>query len=221
MTRPVLPPLLERYVERAIDQVSPEAAGTLLHQEGHMRLGPDRDWMPFSAEQTIEAKRTGFVWHARFRMAPLVTGVVEDAFEEGHGRLDAKLWGLIPVAHGRGPEVDRGEAERYLSELVWCPMAIRDNPELHFESRGNNCVRAWVYDEETYVDLFFDGDGDISGARTLTRSRGDERQPWEGRFAEYRQFGPIRAPAYGEVWWEAPDGDFLYWKGRVTELALR
>lgn len=190
----------------------------LLHQRGEIRLGPARDWIPFTAEQRIQATTTAFVWHARFKMAPLLTGVVEDAFEDGRGRLDAKIWGVFPVAHGRGPEVDRGEAQRYLAELPWCPLAFWYNPELRFEQLDASTVRVWVFDETTYVDLVFDDAGDIVGGRTQTRNRGDNVEPWEGVFSDYRNFGSIRAPARGHVAWNPPDGEFEYWRGEVTDL---
>ena len=216
-----LPPLVDAYLRRALPEPPPSGAGTLLHQRGEMRLAPERPWMPFTAEQTIEASRCGFVWHARFKMAPLVTAVVEDAYEDGHGRLDAKIWGLIPVAHGRGLEVDRGEAQRYLAELAWCPLALRQNPELTFEALGARTVRVWTHDPDTYVDLAFDKGGDIVGASTTTRSRGDHVEPWHGRFWDFRDFDGVRAPAHGEVSWGEGADAFCYWRGEVTSLSLR
>ena len=174
--------------------------------------------MPFSAEQSLSAVDTEFVWHARFKMAPLVTGVVEDAYVDGRGRLDAKIWGVLPVAHARGLDVDRGEAQRYLAELVWCPMAWLHNPGLQYRVLADDRVRVWVHDHDTYVDYLFDEHGDIVGARTETRSRGDEVQPWEGRFSDFRDFGGIRAPSRGEVWWTTPEGPFVYWQGQVLSL---
>lgn len=222
MARTDLPPLIADYVRRALPGASDEARGTLIHQTGTMRLAPERDWFPFTAEQTLEATHTEFVWHARFKMAPLLTGVVEDAFEDGHGRLDAKIWGVIPLAHGRGLDIDRGEAQRYLSELVWCPTAFLHNPQLNFETTGPRTVRVWVFDERTHVDLQFDAHGDVEAAHTTTRSRGDhsQPQPWRGRFSAYRDFDGIRAPAHAEVCWEAPEGEFTYWRGDVTALEL-
>jgi hypothetical protein len=154
-------------------------------------------------------------------MAPLVTAVVEDAYENGEGRLDAKIWGLLRVAHARGVDVDRGEAERYLAELPWCPLAFLHNPGLHFEERADGVVRVWVHDPQTYVDLSFGPDGDIVGARTTTRSRDGVPTPWEGRFSDYRDHGGIRAPSAGEVWWETPTGRFVYWRGEVKSLSWR
>lgn len=212
-------PLLARHLARNLPDPPDDALGVILHQQGEMRLDPDRPWMPFTAEQRVRADRTAFVWHARFRMAPLVTGVVEDAYEDGEGRLDARIWGIIPVAHARGLEVDRGEAQRYLAELPWCPLAIANNAEIVAESLSSNTVRVHVHDADTYVDLTVDDEGDIIGARTLTRSRGDTVQPWAGRFSDYREFGGVRMPARGQVWWEAPEGDFLYWRGTITDVS--
>jgi deoxyribonuclease V len=218
--RRILPPLLEAYVRRVLPEHIPGPARVLLHQTGEMRLTPARDWMPFTAEQTIAADKTEFVWHARFKMAPLVTAVVEDAFEGGHGRLDAKIWGVIPVAHARGIDVDRGERQRYLAELPWCPMALLYNEELQFDSVGEREIRVWVGDPQTYVDLRFDEAGDIVGTYTETRKRDDITHPWEGRFSDYRDFAGVRAPARGEVMWHLPEGEFTYWRGEVTHLAV-
>lgn len=213
-----IPRILSDYYERAVPEAPSEPRGTSIAQVGEMRLAPDKPWMPFSAEQTISASETRFCWRARFKMAPLVTGMVEDAFENGQGRLDAKLWGLFSLAHARGPAVDRAEAQRYLAELVWSPMALVCNPELRFGEAQDGRLRIWVGDERTYVDLLFDEHGDVAGARTETRSRDGEPQPWEGRFWDYQDFDGIRAPSRGEVWWDAPDGKFVYWRGTVTGL---
>lgn len=220
-TREQLPERLRVHLERNLPDPPAQAVGTLLHQSGRMRLDPKRDWVPFTAEQLIDAGEVGFVWHARVRMAPLVTAVVEDAFEAGKGRLDAKIWGLIPVAHGRGPDIDRGEAERYLAELPWCPLALLRNPDLRFRANEDGSVRVEVFDAETFVDLSFDEAGDIVGSRSTTRSRGDVVQPWVGSFADYRDFGGVRAPSRGRVWWETPEGPFVYWEGEITELGFR
>ena len=210
--------MVERYVRRCVPEPPTTPRGTLIEQTGEMRLAPDRAWMPFTAEQSLSADRVEFVWHARFKMAPLVTGVVEDAFEDGHGRLDAKLWGVLPLAHARGLDVDRGEAQRYLAELVWCPLALLHNPELNYSVVSGDVVRVWVHDPSTYVDLLFDDDGDIVGAKTTTRSRGDQVQPWEGRFSAFADFDAARAPSRGEVWWQTEEGRFVYWRGQVTSL---
>ena len=217
-----VPSQVRAFHHRCAPQVPDDVQGTLLAQVGEMRLGPDRPWFAFSAEQRIEAERTGFVWHARCQLAPLLTGVVEDAYEDGQGRLDAKIWGVLPVAHGRGLHIDRGEAQRYLAELAWCPPALLRNRHLQFETLDEQRVRVWVGDRATSVDLEFDGGGDITGVYTAARPR--ERgvtQAWRGRFFDYRDFGELRAPAKAEVAWETAQGPFTYFRCELNWLRLR
>lgn len=210
-----VPRIVRDHVER---NASGAPVRVRLRQAGEIRLDPAKPWWAFTAEQAMAVDTTAFVWRAQVRMAPLVTGVVEDAFEDGTGRLDARLWRWIRLAHARGPNVDRSEAQRYLAELPWCPWALLRNPDLRFEERDARTVRVSVFDPETWVDLSFDEAGDVIGARTTTRYRATETQPWVGRFSAYRDFDGLRAPAHAEVAWEDDAGEFLYWKADVVAL---
>ena len=74
-----LPAALSAYLDRNLS--GPRAgAGARIEQAGEIRLAPDGAWLPFTAEQSFDARRCGFVWHAKVRMAPFVTAVVEDAY---------------------------------------------------------------------------------------------------------------------------------------------
>lgn len=216
MATHTIPERLRRHAERAL--LAEGVAGTevLLHQKGEMRFGPEGKWMPFTAEQRMSTERVDFRWHARVKMAPLVTAVVDDAYEDGRGVLDAKVWGLVPVAHAEGLELDRGEMQRYLAELPWNPLAMLHNSELRFGDGEAGALRVWAGDPETYVDLGFDEAGDVATAFTRTRCRDDAPVPWGGRFEGYRSFGPVRVPARAEVYWVLPEGEFVYWRGEVT-----
>ena len=218
-----VPSRIRQAYRRAVPEPPAQTVGTQLEQQGTMRLAPTKPWMPFTAEQTFDAERVGFVWHARMKMAPLLTCVVDDAFEDGRGRLDAKVLGVVPVAHARGVEVDREEAQRYLAELVWCPTAWVHNPELRYRELPDGIVRVWTANPETYVDLSFDESGDILGVSTATRVRGDlgEAQRWEGRFFDYRDFDGIRAPSRAEVGWRTDEGLYLYWRGEIISLCFQ
>ncbi|PRP98503.1 hypothetical protein ENSA5_29730 [Enhygromyxa salina] len=212
-----LPDALRSFAERNI--LRRDYARVVLEQEGTMRLQPNASWRPFTAEQWTSAREVAFCWHARVKMAPFVTMVIDDAFEGGHGRLDVKLWGRLPVAHDDGPELDRGEAMRYLAELPWNPAALLTNPELRFAEGPEGSVRVWTGDPRTYVDAHLDEAGDIVRTYSETRSMGDAGPaPWEGRFSDYADLGGLRVPCRGEVSWLLPEGRFEYWRGEITSL---
>src|SRR2546428_3678952 len=66
-------------------------------QRGEIRASPSARWIPFTAEEVIETKRSSFRWEARYRGGSMGLISVTDAYEEGHGRLVVKLGGVIPV----------------------------------------------------------------------------------------------------------------------------
>ena len=214
-----IPRRIAEFVERNVAGDPSRSERIVIHQTGTMRLQPGAKWRPFSAEQWSAVSTIAFCWHARVKMAPLVTAVVEDAFEDGRGRLDVRVWGKLPIAHGEGPDIDRGEVQRYLAELPWNPAAMVRNPALHYEELENQSIRVLAIDRETYVDLGFDEAGDIVGAYTETRVRGDSGPaPWQGVFGDYVEMGGVRIPRHGEVSWLLPSGKFTYWTGDITDV---
>lgn len=218
-----LPAKIERYLNLCIpsDVSVDKILGVQLEQVGELRSSPTGSWIHFTANQYTSASDTQFTWTANFKLFPFVTGVAVDEYESGTGRLDVKLWGCIPMVRARGPEVDRGEVQRYLAELAWNPMAFRNNDRLCFSENEDGSIRVGLKgDEETYVDLQFDNDtGEIVGTKAL-RSNGTNVLPWAGNFHDYAVFDGIRMPSRGEVSWETPEGKFVYWRGEVVSSRM-
>lgn len=214
-----IPSIWQAYFERHVPKPPINPRGTMISQHGTILLDSGK-WAPFTAEQTFEANRCGFCWHARVKMAPLVTAVVDDAFDHGHGRLEAKVFGFLKVASGEsGVELDRGEAIRYLGEIPWNPMAIVHNPEIRFDVAPSGNPRIWTHDPKTYVDCTFDNDGDLVQIETTTRSRGKEGpMPWSARFLRYGEFDGVRVPISAEVSWDLPSGRQTYWRAEIDHF---
>jgi Family of unknown function (DUF6544) len=87
-----------------------------LRQEGQFRMGQDRGWMPFTAQEYYTTDPPGYLWAATFTMAPLVTVRGRDRYAEGQASIDMRLLSLIPVANDRGPGLNQGDLLRYLNE---------------------------------------------------------------------------------------------------------
>lgn len=215
-----IPGPVRRFATRNLETQPARPGRVVLEQRGSMRLKPNARWLPFTAEQWASETDVAFCWHARVKMAPLLTSVVEDAYEDGHGRLGVKMWGALPLAHEEGPQIDHGEIQRYLAELPWNPRALLANPALRFEDGPEDAVRVWTKSPETYVDLHFDAAGDIVRTFSETRSRGAEGPaPWEGLFEDYGVLGGVRIPTRAKVAWLLPDGCFTYWRGEVVSFS--
>ena len=126
-----------------------------------------------------------------------------------------------------GPELDRGEALRYLAELPWAPDAILGNPALRWRMVGDDWaeVSMQTADGPVALRLRFDGAGDIvevfAEARDTTDDEGNPvALPWQGVFRDYRMIGARRIPVEGEVGYIRDEGFRPYWQGRITGYSV-
>lgn len=115
-----LPAPARRLLTHALTPGIPLVPTVLLDMAGEIRL---KRWMPFTARQVLRAS-AGFVWDATVGKTPIrFSG--GDAYWQGAGTLDFRLWGLIPVARATGPDIDRSAAGRLAAETVaWAPQAL-------------------------------------------------------------------------------------------------
>lgn len=200
-----------------------EARGAWLRQRGAMRLGRERGWSPFHAEQQFSVEPPGFQWKARIRVAPFVSVSVTDAYEESRGFLRVSWFG-IPLSRASGPEMSAGELMRFLAELAWCPPAYA-NPKLTWSATGDRTLEVELREGETSARVALDVDdlGRIVACRArrlrLVGKRFEDAD-WHAEFGEYRQFGALRMPSRGEASWELPEGRFTYWRGEIVDAGL-
>jgi hypothetical protein len=217
---PVLPLIVRAYAERAGGHVGSVRVVHAQHQ-ATLATAVNTPPIPITADQWTGTMTPGIVWSAAGTMNALPVRVI-DAFVSGKGELTAKLLGAIQVAGGTGPDYDKGELMRYLSELPVYPDAILNNGALTWEQLDPATVRvsASYADGVASVRFIFDAAGDIlemrSDDRPMTVDGRTVATPWNGIYGRYTQFGPYRIPAYGEVGWVLPTGLFTYWHGTVT-----
>ncbi len=114
-----LPEPARRYLNHAIAPGTPLASAVRLRMHGEFRKG---NWAPFNAGQVI--RRDGeMLWQASMRLGGLpVSGF--DALQHGQGRMQWKLFGLIPLVLAEGPDVTRSAVGRVEGESVWLPSLL-------------------------------------------------------------------------------------------------
>jgi hypothetical protein len=216
-----LPAIVRNYAVRAGGRIG---APAVFHAKQEATLATDRNRPPIdiNAEQWTGTVEPGIVWVAQGSMNALPVTVF-DAYVEGRGELSARVLGTVQVAGGSGADYDKGELQRYLSELPVYPDAILNNAGLTWREIDDRTVEVSARSRSGTASLrfYFDENGDI------VRSEADDRPmagdggrtlptPWHGIFAEYKQFGQYRIPSYGEVGWMLDDGLFTYWRGRLV-----
>ena len=121
-------------------------------QRGEIRSGPDARWGPFSAEENIDATRSGFRWDAHMGSG-LMSVQVTDAYENGHGRLVVRK-GPLKLRELTGPDLDKGELQRYLAYLSYCPPILLNHTSLAIAAVDSNTLR--VSDTSDATGAFVD-----------------------------------------------------------------
>ena len=192
-----------------------------LQEQGQIRSGPQARWAPFTAEETVEVRRSGFVWEARIRTARLMTVQVTDAYENGHGWAMAKIAG-VPVKSGKGPEYDKGEMQRYLASLT--PPALVNHPHLAWTAIEPNILQVKDATDPTgtTVDFVVDEEGrpvEMRAQRPMTVGKTTVRTPWSALGTLHREWNGMRMPTVREAVWHLPEGSFTYFRSEVTAIS--
>lgn len=215
-----LPEPVQRWLRYSQVIGKPRPTTVRLRQEGEFRTSADAKWMPFEAEEYYTIDPPAFIWIARMQMAPGVTINGRDRYQHGHGSIDMRLLGLIPVAREAGPKLNHGALLRYLNETMWFPAAALA-PYISWEAIDANSARATM----TYggisapATFIFDDQGRLTN---MIAERyylaGDELETWQTPIYGYDTFGGVRVSSEGEGIWKLDSGDFAYIRLHLTDL---
>lgn len=193
-------------------------------EKGEMRMSPEAHWVPFTAEQTIDAKRSNFCWTAHLHTAKILPVTVTDAYEQAHGRLEAKV-GPLTTQKILGSESDKGELQRYLASVVYCPAMLLNNPSLQATAAGPLTLRLRDREDPTGAAI----DIEITDAGKPVACKGDRPRlvgkntmltPWMGIGSDFREREGLQVPDRLEVYWLYPNGWFPYYRSEITNFAV-
>ncbi len=192
-------------------------------ERGETQSAPNARPVSFTSENDIDSTRSRFRWTARFKKGGITSFTVVDAYEEGHGRLAVQLGGLLPVRKFEGPDVDRGELQRYLGSITLCPPMLLNHPTLEFAAAGPGTLR--VRDREDPIGASVLADLDEEGATKLIRAdrprlvgKAAILTPWSARGSELREWEGLRVATRLEAFWHLPEGTFRYYYSEVVSL---
>ena len=221
-----LPPPVRRYLHHVLQDEQPCIRTARLRQTGTFRSGDAASpWSDFTATQHVTTSPPGFVWEASIAMLPGLSVQVLDAYTNGHGLLQARLGGVVPVADPTpGPALDEGELLRYLAESPLYPTALLPGMGVTWTAVDDHSARATLTDNDTTVSLLFHVNDRndverVTGKRPFLTDEGTyETRPWRGTWRAYERRSGMRVPTEGEVAWIHPDGEASYWRAHVDPI---
>ncbi len=194
-----------------------------LKQKGTFRMGVDKDWIPFEAEEYYTIDEPAFLWSVKMKMAPFFYVTGRDRYFEGKGNMLVKLASIVTVADGKGEEIDQGTLLRFLNEIMWFPSAALSYYIFWEEIDKNSAKATMSYGDVTASAIFFFDDKgafiNMTADRYCDMGNGKySLEKWATPTEEYKRINNIPLPYKGTGMWHYKKGDFEYVKLEVTEI---
>jgi hypothetical protein len=221
-----LPPVVRRYLSKALNPNQPIVRGLYMEQSGTFnRSATGEQWEPFTARQRVATKRPGFIWDASIVMSPGIPVRVVDAYVAGVGTLQPSVIGLFDLGGVHGTtDIARGELIRYFAESVWYPTALLPSQGVQWKAVDEQTAQATLTDGPLTVTLrfSFNAEGTVERISSVERSALVDgvlvQMPWEVRLSHYQIHSGMLVPQEAEVSWLAPTGRMPYWRGKIERL---
>lgn len=221
-----LPGPVQRYLRLTGVIGQPRVQNYRLRFRGRIRSSPDSAWMPFDAEQQSFADRPARLFHMRARMFGLPVDVFH-RLVDGHATMRVKLFGAIPMADARGPEMDRAETVTLFNDMCLLAPATLVGPGIRWQAIDDRAARAQFANagQTISADLLFDDAGRLINFVSDDRWRSSPDGTFtQRRFStpvrDYRAFGPLTLPAHGDARWLLPEGEFVYGEFDLQEIVF-
>jgi hypothetical protein len=244
-----LPQVVQDYLKMAIPELAKDPASVKhvkhlqMKQKGTFRM--EDSWVPFTAVQHFSGalSNLGFVWDAIIFLPELLPGfstslghfalpvMVQDTYVRGKGLLEARLLGVLPVAHFEdNPEINAGELLRWLGECFLFPTVLipADNGVITWSPSVNGDplrARVTVNDPNlknkgTLTVQFNETGFPVSITGMRHKAKGDDffLARWEGQMHDFKLVHGLMIPTRVDAgWWEKKELQ-LYFKGENIDV---
>jgi hypothetical protein len=186
-----------------------------------MRSSSQARWIPFTAEETISAIESAFCWSAHLKVLKVLPVTVVDAYQQHHGRMFAKV-GRLTTQSVAGPDADRGEVQRYLASIIYCPAMLLNHPSLEWTAGGPLCLLLRDREDPSgaTVQVEISENGKplaCSADRPRLLGKHTVLKPWMALCSDFREQDGMRVASRVEVSWRM-GGWFPYFRSEITCL---
>jgi hypothetical protein len=216
-----LPEPVQRYMNWTGVVGQPWIYTARIKQAGRFRQGFDKPWMPMAADQVFTIDPPGMIWNARFKMYGLPLMRARDVYKAGQGHMFGKLAALITIFDDRGEYLTLGTMTRFLSEIIWFPIAYLSD-YITWTAVDDHSADVAMTDHGRTVSgrMFFDDLGRPTNFETM-RYMGNQGEfvltPWFTPTKEYGLRGGLNIPVLGSVGWRLPEGELIYGDFEIVE----
>ena len=217
-----LPPIVQKWLIRSNIIGKPPIRTLCLRQKGAMRMQENGKWLPFSAEQFINADDQAFVWNATVNSGGILPINARDKYFRCHGNMFINGMYTVPIANNSGREIDQGTLMRFLAEIIWFPTAALAT-YIRWDYLSETSAIATIDNGLTSVSgvFSFETNGDVKGFEGM-RYRDINHyyalEKWTIAIMGYRVLGGVRIANNCEVSWQKNGKTFTWLKVEISKM---
>jgi hypothetical protein len=216
-----LPEPVQRYMTYSGVVGQPWIDTVRIKQMGKFRMAANKPWMPMTAIQYYTTEPPGYLWKAQFKVAGLSLMRARDTYKYGRGHMFGKLAGLINIFDERGEKLDQGTMVRYLSEMIWFPVAFLGE-NIAWQGIDDHSAQVTLTDCGKRVSgrmLFDDVGRPLNFIAQRYNLAEDGLYTWSAPNTDFGVRAGLHLPIRAQAMWNLPSGDLPYIDVQVTEVA--
>lgn len=215
-----LPQPVQKYLKYSGVINKPRVKNMRIVFEGEMR-SKGKDWFPFQSVQYNFFDDPTRLFFMKARMFGMVVPGYHD-YQDKTARMNVKLFGLFPVMHAKGPEMNKAETVTVFNDMCLMAPATLIDERIQWEPIDNTSARAHFTNGVNKISaiLYFNEKGELVNFISDDRYVIDEMKQY--RFStpvkEYKVLNGMNVMGYGEAVWHYPDGEFVYGKFNLKSI---
>ncbi len=216
-----LPMCVQKYLVYVGAVGKPKIKNVKIVFKGEMR-DKGKDWFKFTSEQYNFFVSPTRLFFMKAHVIGLPTYGYHKYINEA-ARMQIKLLSLFSVVDLAEPELYPTETVTFFNDLcLFAPAALIDD-RISWETLDNLSAKATFNNNGTIISaiLYFNEKGQLVNFVSNDRYSVSEMKafPFSTPAGNYKNVNGYQLPTYGEATWLYPDGEFVYGKFEVVDIA--
>ena len=144
-------------------------------------------------------------------------------YQGNSATMDVRLFGLFPVVRVAGATILEADTVTLFNDMCLLAPATLIDKRITWQTLDDLTVKGTFTNQGVTISavLYFNNEGQL--VNFVSNDKWDvadmKQYPWSTPVSQYRNFTGYTLPTYGEAIWHYPDGDFVYGKLEIKNIA--
>jgi hypothetical protein len=216
-----LPPPVQRYLRYVGVVGKPKVVSMFAELTGEMRQ-KGRAYFPLTAEQHNFFDRPARLFFMKGRMFGLTVPGYH-RYQDQIAMMDVRLFGLLPLVKVDGEAMFEADTVTLFNDMCLMAPATLIDKRITWQTLDDLTVKGTFTNQGVTISalLHFNDEGQL--VDFVSHDRWDvsamEQYPFSTPLSRYRNLNGYNLPTYGEAIWHYPDGDFVYGRLEIKNIA--